>query len=894
MEPSCSWWLIVTGLLTVVLQTSSLPERLRIGALFETDYNNQWLALEWAVEDMNLKLFKDHLVIVERDTVPLQDSFAAQKKVCRMSQTGIAGMFGPVSPLAASHVQSICTAFEIPHLQWHWDPRDSRDYFSISLYPHYLTLSKAYKDAIQHWEWDRFTILYENNDGLTRLQEVLKSSDGQKTPQITVRKIEDKNADYVSILKELKSRGEFRFIIDCEIKQVTKILHAALKVKMISELFHYFFTTLDLSLLDLSDYMHGGANITGYRLIDPEREKVIKVKSDWLRRARVGSHHPSPLGVYTEIETETALAYDAYEVFAQALHSYSFGQEVSTVNLPCDKLHTWRHGNSLLNYMKSMKTEGLSGTIKYENGERMDFDLDLMYLSQNGLIVAGKWDRKNHLNFSLTAQAAKDPNPANKKYIVSAYLTEPYVIRNDSAPSGYSGFCVELLDQIAKARNFTWEIQLQTTVGKPFPNGSWGGVMGALIDRRADIGIGDLTINLLREQSVDFTKPFLTLGITILYKKPAPKSLNLFSFLSPLSFDVWVYMIAAYLCVSFMLFVIARFSPYEWCNPHPCNPDTDEVENQFTVMNSLWFTIGSLMQQGCEIAPRALSTRLVAGMWWFFTLIMISSYTANLAAFLTVERMVSDINSAEDLAKQSKVKYGTFEGGATMEFFKNNKLTLYAGMWDFMNRTAESSFVKNLTQAVDRVKKGDYAYITESTTVEFVIHRNCDLMKVGGLLDSKGYGFATPQGKTGSPLREYLTEEILRLKENQVIDELYTKWWQKELGGGKCEADKSSISGSATELGVENVGGVFVVLMGGVTVGFFVSLCEFIWKARKNAKKDKQTLCSEMSEEFRFAVHCLGSKKSKKKSEEEITDNGLQFMPLTGYRQNSQGKEVYA
>lgn len=57
-------------------------------------------------------------------------------------------------------------------------------------------------------------------------------------------------------------------------------------------------------------------------------------------------------------------------------------------------------------------------------------------------------------------------------------------------------------------------------------------------------------------------------------------------------------MIAAYLCVSFMLFVIARFSPYEWCNPHPCNPDTDEVENQFTILNSMWFTVGSLMQQG--------------------------------------------------------------------------------------------------------------------------------------------------------------------------------------------------------------------------------------------------------------------------------------------------------
>ena len=49
--------------------------------------------------------------------------------------------------------------------------------------------------------------------------------------------------------------------------------------------------------------------------------------------------------------------------------------------------------------------------------------------------------------------------------------------------------------------------------------------------------------------------------------------------------------------------------------------------------------------------PRAASTRIIATFWWFFTLIMISSYTANLAAFLTVERMESPIESAEDLAR---------------------------------------------------------------------------------------------------------------------------------------------------------------------------------------------------------------------------------------------------
>lgn len=68
--------------------------------------------------------------------------------------------------------------------------------------------------------------------------------------------------------------------------------------------------------------------------------------------------------------------------------------------------------------------------------------------------------------------------------------------------------------------------------------------------------------------------------------------------------------------------------------------------------------------------PKALSTRIVGGIWWFFTLIIISSYTANLAAFLTVERMESPIDSADDLAKQTKILYGLVEDGATMTFFK--------------------------------------------------------------------------------------------------------------------------------------------------------------------------------------------------------------------------------
>ena len=78
-----------------------------------------------------------------------------------------------------------------------------------------------------------------------------------------------------------------------------------------------------------------------------------------------------------------------------------------------------------------------------------------------------------------------------------------------------------------------------------------------------------------------------------------------------------------------------------------------------------------------RIAFFHLSTHRFPFRRWFFTLIIISSYTANLAAFLTVERMVTPINSADDLAKQTEVEYGVLKDSSTQEFFRNSKIQVY-------------------------------------------------------------------------------------------------------------------------------------------------------------------------------------------------------------------------
>ncbi len=54
--------------------------------------------------------------------------------------------------------------------------------------------------------------------------------------------------------------------------------------------------------------------------------------------------------------------------------------------------------------------------------------------------------------------------------------------------------------------------------------------------------------------------------------------------------------------VSVVLFLVSRFSPFEWHIED--NTDGPTVTNNFTIFNSLWFSLGAFMQQGVDIEPR--------------------------------------------------------------------------------------------------------------------------------------------------------------------------------------------------------------------------------------------------------------------------------------------------
>ncbi|KAL7981830.1 hypothetical protein Chor_000887, partial [Crotalus horridus] len=450
----------------------------------------------------------------------------------------------------------------------------------------------------------------------------------------------------------------------------------------------------------------------------------------------------------------------------------------------------------------------------------------------------------------------------NKTIIVTTILESPYVMmkKNFELLEGnerYEGYCVDLAAEIAKHCGFKYKL---TIVGdgkygaRDAETKIWNGMVGELVYGKADIAIAPLTITLVREEVIDFSKPFMSLGISIMIKKPQKSKPGVFSFLDPLAYEIWMCIVFAYIGVSVVLFLVSRFSPYEWHTEEfedGRETQSNESTNEFGIFNSLWFSLGAFMQQGCDISPRSLSGRIVGGVWWFFTLIIISSYTANLAAFLTVERMVSPIESAEDLSKQTEIAYGTLDSGSTKEFFRRSKIQVFDKMWTYMKSAEPSVFVRTTAEGVNRVRKskGKYAYLLESTMNEYIEQRKpCDTMKVGGNLDSKGYGIATPKG---SSLRTPVNLAVLKLSEQGVLDKLKNKWWYDK---GECGAKDSGSKEKTSALSLSNVAGVFYILVGGLGLAMLVALIEFCYKSRAEAKRMKMILNDTMRNKARLSI----------------------------------------
>uniref|UniRef100_A0A672LFN5 Glutamate receptor n=1 Tax=Sinocyclocheilus grahami TaxID=75366 RepID=A0A672LFN5_SINGR len=714
-------------------------------------------------------------------------------------------------------------------------PTEGESQFVLQLRP---SIRGALLSLLDHYDWNRFVFLYDTDRGYSILQAIMEKA-GQNSWQVSAICVENFNdASYRQLLEDLDRRQEKTFVIDLEAERLNNMLEQIVSVGKHVKGYHYIMANLGFKDINLERFMHGGANVTGFQLVDFSNPMVIKLMQRWNKldqREYPGSDAPPK---YT-----SALTYDGVMVMTEAFRNlrrqkvdiYRRGNAGDCLANPAAP---WNQGIDMERTLKQVRLQGLTGNVQFDHyGRRVNYTMDVFELKNNG----------------------------PRRYFVVLFIQEgPYVMlkKNWEMYEGneqYEGYCVDLAYEISKHIGFKYKISIvpDGKYGARDPETKiWNGMVGELVYGKAEIAVAPLTITLVREEVIDFSKPFMSLGISIMIKKPQKSKPGVFSFLDPLAYEIWMCIVFAYIGVSVVLFLVSRFSPYEWHTEEPEEGTdglpSDQPPNEFGIFNSLWFSLGAFMQQGCDISPRSLSGRIVGGVWWFFTLIIISSYTANLAAFLTVERMVSPIESAEDLAKQTDIAYGTLDSGSTKEFFRRSKIAVYEKMWSYMKSAEPTVFTKTTAEGVARVRKskGKYAFLLESTMNEYTEQRKpCDTMKVGGNLDSKGYGVATPKG---SQLRTPVNLAVLKLSESGILDKLKNKWWYDK---GECgPKDSGSKDKSSQALSLSNVAGVFYILVGGLGLAMLVALIEFCYKSRNEAKRMKLTFTEAMRNKARMSI----------------------------------------
>ncbi|XP_057346993.1 glutamate receptor 1 isoform X5 [Manis pentadactyla] len=686
---------------------------------------------------------------------------------------------------------------------------------------------------------------------LSVLQKVLDTA-AEKNWQVTaVNILTTTEEGYRMLFQDLEKKKERLVVVDCESERLNAILGQIIKLEKNGIGYHYILANLGFMDIDLNKFKESGANVTGFQLVNYTDTIPAKIMQQWKTsdardHTRVDWKRPK----YT-----SALTYDGVKVMAEAFQSLrrqriDISRRGNAGDCLANPAVPWGQGIDIQRALQQVRFEGLTGNVQFnEKGRRTNYTLHVIEMKHDGIRKIGYWNEDDKFVPAATdAQAGGDNSSVqNRTYIVTTILEDPYVMLKKNANQfegndRYEGYCVELAAEIAKHVGYSYRLEIVSDgkYGARDPDTkAWNGMVGELVYGRADVAVAPLTITLVREEVIDFSKPFMSLGISIMIKKPQKSKPGVFSFLDPLAYEIWMCIVFAYIGVSVVLFLVSRFSPYEWHSEEfeeGRDQTTSDQSNEFGIFNSLWFSLGAFMQQGCDISPRSLSGRIVGGVWWFFTLIIISSYTANLAAFLTVERMVSPIESAEDLAKQTEIAYGTLEAGSTKEFFRRSKIAVFEKMWTYMKSAEPSVFVRTTEEGMIRVRKskGKYAYLLESTMNEYIEQRKpCDTMKVGGNLDSKGYGIATPKG---SALRNPVNLAVLKLNEQGLLDKLKNKWWYDK---GECGSGGGDSKDKTSALSLSNVAGVFYILIGGLGLAMLVALIEFCYKSRSESKRMK-------------------------------------------------------
>ena len=362
------------------------------------------------------------------------------------------------------------------------------------------------------------------------------------------------------------------------------------------------------------------------------------------------------------------------------------------------------------------------------------------------------------------------------------------------------GYIPDLIDLLQQRMKFVPEIVLTSS------NQSYSRLIQAVARGHYDIFAGDVTVTSKRRELVFFSASIHDYSLQLIMRKPTRDQIELFAYLKPFSLSLWMAILATTICTAIIVYLVER--------------DDNEALRDRSALSmgvmSVWYSLGNIMGYGADFHVRTVSGRLITVALYILSLVLVASYTANLASNLTISKREFPIRSIDDIRRGTIPfnRIGVRVGISTEEFYLRE---ISNGRRDFYP-------VYSRDEQLERLVNGDIdATFLHGGSAEYLTNNiYCSLSVVGPSFGSGTFGVVYPKNWL---FAEEFDMHVLALRESGEMDKLKRRWFESNVCQDSVEPPNA--------MGVQSMAGLFL------TVGMIIlaALLTLIWTKRAMIKE---------------------------------------------------------
>ncbi|XP_053543491.1 glutamate receptor ionotropic, kainate 4 [Ictalurus punctatus] len=331
-------------------------------------------------------------------------------EMCQIMSKGVVAVLGPsASPASNSIISNICGEKEVPYVKV--APEDILKvqfprFTTLDLRPTNTDISLAVAGLLTFLNSTTSCLICAEANCLLNLEVLLRQFLISKET-LSVRMLDD-SQDPTPLLKEIRDDKTATIIVDANATMSHSILERASELGMLSVYYTYIFTSLvrvfdlllfpaelmvcssavakmpfmEFSLLRLDDVADQRVNIIGFSVFNRThpffQDFLLSLNRSWQENCDHAPFAGTPLS--------SALLFDAVHTVVAAVQELNRSQNVGATQLSCKSSKIWEHGTSLMNYLRMVELEGLTGHIEFNSrGQRSNYALRIMQNSRDGL-----------------------------------------------------------------------------------------------------------------------------------------------------------------------------------------------------------------------------------------------------------------------------------------------------------------------------------------------------------------------------------------------------------------------------------------------------------------------------------------------------------------------------